>query len=347
MRTSAPYPGVYITTAVAATAPLLLGLTGWPPSLRALEVAGLMLATILSAALERQRPSSKGGATSFVIDFTALLLGGRMAATLVATFGAVLRGLAESQRRHLLVNVATAVGATQAAGYVHSWLGGTTGRFEWPWQGLPIAAAAIVYCLVTYTTLECVVPFVTRQSVNRQLLNSVARDIPDYILGAVISVLIVTAIDHEMWGLMLVATVPLVFVYRVYFRHLDRLEREQRHRDVIESLDHGICIIDIVGRVVLWNDALQRMVECPRDRAVGRSLDAALPVLGKTEFRRAASIPQFHAVLDRHHPRRQAPAGASVRQATRARRRSGRTSDSVVGGSQGLDCSGIPPRAPR
>jgi diguanylate cyclase (GGDEF)-like protein/PAS domain S-box-containing protein len=245
-----------------------------------------MLATILSAALERQRPSTKGGATSFVIDFTALLLGGRMAATLVATFGAVLRGLTESQRRHLVVNVATAVAATQAAGYVHSWLGGTTGHFEWPWQGLPIAAAAIVYCLVTYTTLECIVPFVTRQSVNRELLHNVARDTPDYILGAVISVLIVTAIDHEMWGLLLVATVPLVFVYRVYFRHLDRLEREQRHRDVIESLDHGICIIDLTGRVVLWNDALQRMVECPRDRAVGRTLDAALPVLGKTEFRR-------------------------------------------------------------
>ena len=245
-----------------------------------------MLATILSAALERQRPSSKGGATSFVIDFTALLLGGRMAATLVATFGAVLRGLAESQRRRLLVNVTTAVAATQAAGFVHSWLGGTTGHFAWPWQGLPIAAAAVVYCLVTYITLECVVPFVTRQSVNRDCLLSVVHDAPDYILGAVISVLVVSAIDHEMWGLLLVATVPLVFAYRVYFRHLDRLEREHRHRGVIESLDHGICVIDGTGRVVLWNDALQRMVDCPRDRAVGRSLDAALPVLGQTEFLR-------------------------------------------------------------
>jgi diguanylate cyclase (GGDEF)-like protein/PAS domain S-box-containing protein len=287
VRTPAPYPGVYVTTAVAASAPLLLGLTGWPPSLRAIEVAGLMLATILSAALERRRPSAKGGATSFVIDFTALLLGGSVAATLVATFGAVLRGLAESQRRQIAVNVVTAIAATQAAGFVHSWLGGTTGHFEWPWQALPIAAAAVAYCLVRYASIECVVPFLTRQSVNRQWLQSVARDAPDYILGAVISVLIVTAIDHQMWGLMLVATVPLVFVYRVYFRHLDRLERERRHRDVIESLDQGICIVDNDGRVVLWNDALQRMVECPRDRAVGRSLDAALPVLGETEFQRA------------------------------------------------------------
>jgi diguanylate cyclase (GGDEF)-like protein/PAS domain S-box-containing protein len=246
-----------------------------------------MLATILTAALERQRPSARGGATSFVIDFTALLLGGRMAATLVATFGAVLRGLAESQRRQLVVNVATAVAATQAAGFVHSWLRGTTGHFEWPWQGVPIASAALVYCLVRYTSIECVVPLLTRRSFNRQWLQCVVRDAPDYILAAVISVLIVTAIDHQMWGLLLVATVPMVFAYRVYVRHLDRLAREQRHRDVIELLDQGMCVVNNHGRVVLWNDALQRMVECPRDRALGRSLDAALPVLSKTDFQRA------------------------------------------------------------
>jgi diguanylate cyclase (GGDEF)-like protein/PAS domain S-box-containing protein len=246
-----------------------------------------MLATILIAALERQRPSARGGATSFVIDFTALLLGGSMAATLVATFGAVLRGLAESQRRQMAINAATAVAATQAAGFVHLQLEGTTGHFEWPWQGLPIGAAAIVYCLVRYTSVECVVPLLTRRTFNRQFLQCVVRDAPDYILGAVISVLIVTAIDHEMWGLLLVATVPLVFAYRVYVRHLDRLAREERHRDVIESLDQGMCVVNNQGRVVLWNDALQRMVECPRDRAVGRSLDAALPVLSKTDFQRA------------------------------------------------------------
>jgi len=289
-RTPAPYPGVYVTTAAAACAPLLLGLAGWPPSLRALEVAGLMMATILSAALERRHPSAKGGATSFVIDFTALLLGGRMAATLVATFGAVLRGLAESQRRQMAVNVLTAMAATQAAGFVHWWLGGTTGHFEWPWQGVPIAAAALAYCLVRYTSLECVVPFVTRQSVNWQWLQRVVGDAPDFILAAVISVLVVTAIDHRMWGLLLVAIVPMVFAYRVYFRHLDRLARERRHRDVIESLDEGMCVVNHDGRVVIWNDALQRMVECPRDRALGRTLEAALPVLGKTDFHRAFDV---------------------------------------------------------
>jgi len=287
VRVPAPYPGVYVTTAVAAAAPLLLGgLTEWPPPLAALEVAGLMLATILTAALERQRPSARDGATSFVIDFTALLLGGRMAATLVATFGAVLRGLAESQRRQMLVNVATAVAATQAAGFVHSWLGGTTGHFEWPWQGVPIACAAIVYCLVRHTLIEWVVPLLTRQPFKTQWLQGVAGDAPDYILAAVVSVLIVAAIDHQMWGVLLVATVPMVFAYRVYFRHLDRLAREQRHHDVIESLDQGMCVVNNEGRVVLWNDALQRLVECPRDRAVGRSLDAALPVLSNTEFQR-------------------------------------------------------------
>ena len=283
--TLSTYPGVYVTTALAVAAPLLLG--GWPPSARAFEVVGLLLAAITGAALDRRQSTTRVSATAFVVDFAALLLGGRAIATLVASFGIVLRDFAASTRRQLLADIAVVVASIQAAGFVHAHLGGTIGHFEWPWQGVPIAAAAVAYCLVRYALVECVVPFLTKQPINRSWPRLVARDFPDFILAGVVSVVVVAAIEHRLWGLLFAAAVPLVFVYRAHFRHLDRLERERRHHDVMEFLDQGVCVLDRSGRITLWNDALQRMLDCPREHALGRTLDAALPALSKTEFEQA------------------------------------------------------------
>ena len=163
---------------------------------------------------------------------------------------------------------------------------------------MPIATAAVAYCLVQYALKECVVPFVARRPVNLSWPRLVARDFPDFILAAVVSVVVVAAIEHRMWGLLFAAVMPLVFVYRAHFRHLDRLEREQRHHDVIEFLDQGICVLDRNGQITVWNEALQRIVDCPRERALGRTLDAVLPVLSKTEFQRA-----FDEALSYRRPR--------------------------------------------
>ena len=231
-RALSRYPGIYATTAIAVTAPLLLGLAGWPPSARGLEVVGLMLAAIAGALLDRRRSTTKPSAIAFVVDFAALLLGGRAMAAIVASLGVVLRSMAGSSRRRVFADVAVVVASIQSAGFVHARLGGTVGHFEWPWQGVPIATAAVVYCLVQYVLKECVVPFVARRPVNLSWPRLVARDVPDFILAAVVSVVVVAAIEHRMWGLLFAAVMPLVFVYRAHFRHLDRLEREQRHHDV-------------------------------------------------------------------------------------------------------------------
>jgi diguanylate cyclase (GGDEF)-like protein/PAS domain S-box-containing protein len=262
-----------------------------------MEFAGLMLATVLNSALEIRRPTTTRGTPmplSFVIDFAALLLAGPAAATLVAMVGVVLRGLEESQRDGVVFEIGTVVVATQAAGLAYGLLGGTTGHFQWPSHGLPIAAAAIAYCLVRFTSYECVVPFLRHQTINRSWLRSVLRGCPNYILGSVVSVVIVAAIDDRMWGLLVVAAVPLAFVYRAYLNHVTRVEREQWHWDVIESLDQGMCVVDQDGRVILWNDALQHIVGCPRERALGRSLNAALPVVGQTELPRVIDAAVAH-----------------------------------------------------
>jgi hypothetical protein len=199
------------------------------------------------------------------------LLGGRAIAAIVASLSVVLRSLAGSSRRRVLADVAVVVASIQSAGFVHARLGGTVGHLEWPWQGVPIATAAVAYCLVQYALKECVVPFVARRPVNPSWPRLVARDSPDFILAAVVSVVVVATIEHRMWGLLFAAVMPLVFVYRAHFRHLDRLEREQRHHETIEFLDQGIAS-DRNGQITVWNEALQRIVACPRARSAGRSM---------------------------------------------------------------------------
>jgi diguanylate cyclase (GGDEF)-like protein/PAS domain S-box-containing protein len=157
----------------------------------------------------------------------------------------------------------------------------------WPWQGVPLAAAVVAYCFVTSVSAEVIVPLCTRQPVNRSWPTRVLRNCPNYFIGAGVAVGLVEVIDHRMWEVLPVAAVPLYFAYRAYCAFLDRLEGEHRRREVIESLDQGMSVINTNGLVTLWNDALERIMDCPRERAVGRSLVSAVPVLAKTELLRA------------------------------------------------------------
>ena len=168
-------------------------------------------------------------------------------------------------------------------------LGGTVGHFVWPWQGVPIAAAVIAYCLVRSASAEILLPLVTRQPINRSWLTSLLRGCPNYFIGASLAVGIVEVIDHRVWEVLPVAAVPLYFAYRAYRAHMTRLDEEHRRREVIESLDQGMSVLDTNGRITLWNDALERIMDCPRQRALGRSLTAAVPALGKTDLPRAIS----------------------------------------------------------
>ena len=158
--------------AIAIGAGVLLGFADWPQPHRTLEFSGLILAAILTSALAMQQSTTKDWATmppSFVIDFTSLLLLGPTATMLVATAGTVTQRLTDSQRSHasrrMLSKAATVMAATQAAGFAHRALGGTMGHFIWPVQGVPIAAAVVVYCFVKSASAEIIVPLFTKQPV--------------------------------------------------------------------------------------------------------------------------------------------------------------------------------------
>jgi len=80
--------------------------------------------------------------------------------------------------------------------------------------------------------------------------------------------------------------VPMFFAYRMYKAHLDGLSEEEHRREIVDALDHGICVLDNEGRITLWSDAAVRILECPRERAIGKSLTAAVRALEKTELPR-------------------------------------------------------------
>src|SRR6266851_8088746 len=289
-----PRPSVVVFAAIAVGAGVLLGFAGWPQPDRTLEFSSLILAAILTSALAMQRSPTQDWATtppSFVIDFTSLLLLGPDATMLVATAGMVTQELTDSQRSHpprrMILNAATVLVAIQAAGFAHRALGGTMGHFVWPWQGLPIAAAVVAYCFVKGASAEVIGPLFMRQPFNRSWPKSILLGCPNYVIGASLAVGFVEVIDNRMWEVLPVAAVPLYFAYRAYCAYVNRLEEEHRRREVIESLDQGMSVVDSNGRVTLWNDALERILGCPRERALGRSIVDAVPVLGKSDLLRA------------------------------------------------------------
>jgi diguanylate cyclase (GGDEF)-like protein/PAS domain S-box-containing protein len=283
-----------IQTSVDQLTGAFAGLGDWAQLERILEFSALILAAILASAVAKLRTRTWDWATmppSFVIEFASLLLFGPNATMLVVAAQAITQWRVDRQRalplRPLLVNSATVIVAIQAAGFAHLSLGGTMGGYAWPWQGVPIAAAVIVYCLVTSGSAEIVVPFIASQPINRSWPQSMLRGCSSYFIGASLAVGLVEVIDHRMWEVVPVAAVPLYFACRAYAAHVNRLEEEHRRREVIDSLDQGMSVVDGRGMVTLWNDVLERILGCPRERALGRSLVDAAPALAKTELPRA------------------------------------------------------------
>ena len=55
----------------------------------------------------------------------------------------------------------------------------------------------------------------------------------------------------------------------------------------LDSLDQGMSVVDSSGVITLWNDTLERILDCPRHRALGHPVAVAVPGLSKSELPRA------------------------------------------------------------
>ena len=288
------------SSVVAAGAIFIAALTcgivaGWPIARQPLEFPGLILAAILTSALRIQQSAMKDRAImppSFLINFGSLLLFGPEVALLVAAVGALTSGFVASERAYplsrSLLEIPIVLIATLVAGLTYQPLG-ASGGLGWPWKGVPIAAAVVGYHLAQGALAEVVVPFLTRQPINRLWLKTALRGCSTYLVGASVAVGIVEAINHRMWEVLPVAGVSLFFAFRTYSDYVARLEEEHRRREVIDSLEQGLSVVDLDGRIALWNDALERILDCSRESALGRSLVEAMPVLGWTDLPRAVS----------------------------------------------------------
>ena len=183
------------------------------------------------------------------------------------------------------MNVVTVAAATQAAGFAHIALGGTLGHFEWPMQGIPLAAAlvAVLFRQSRVGRVRAAAAAGNSPS-TRSWPARIVLDAPIYFTGAGVAVGLVEIIDHRVWALLPVAAIPLYCALRTYSDYVGRLDAEHRRREVIESLDQGMCVVDNGGRLTLWNDSLERIVGVRSELALGDSLVGAMPALGRLNF---------------------------------------------------------------
>jgi diguanylate cyclase (GGDEF)-like protein/PAS domain S-box-containing protein len=293
MGTHPRHVGLFVFAALITSAVVLLGILGWPQPNRVLEFSGLIVAAVLTSVLAVQRPEASDRGMmplAFVIHFASLLLFGPHVAMLVIAAGVAAHLLADSPGTRpldrTLVNATTTLVAIQLAGLVHGMFGGTRGHFVWPWQGLPIGFAVATYALAHSALTEIVVPLVTGRPINRWWPSSVIRDCPHHMIGAGLAIGLIEIIDHQLWEFLPVAALPLFFAHRAYCSHVSQIEYEHRSLEAIESLDQGIAVVDGRGFVTLWNHALEYMVNCSRDHALGRTLLESVPVLQNSGLQR-------------------------------------------------------------
>ena len=282
-----------VCAAVGGGAFVVPDFLGWPPTPAAIAFCALTLTNVLLAALTR--PASPEDWTTvrpgFVIELAALLLLGPSAGVIVCAAGAIVRVLGESPGRSspadMLLPTTAPLLALEATAFMHVGLGGTIGSFAWPWQGLPIAAAIAAYCVVLSTSVEIALPWLSARPVSRSWPASVLGGYPTYLTAAGLAVVVVELIQRQLWTVGLVAVVPIYFLYRAYADHIERGEQEYRCQEALASLDHGVSMVDDTGVVTLWNHALQKLLGCPAERALGQTLWGVVPVLAETELPRA------------------------------------------------------------
>lgn len=296
---------------LAATVVILAGLflswLVWPQPGLEIEFACLVLAAGVTSLPVFQSPLRDwpGLRLPFIAEFTSLLIFGAHPTMLVAACGLITGDLSGPQRCDApwrrLARGATVLTALQAAGWTFTALGGTLNQLVWPWQAVPIAAAALAYCVVTSASADILVPLCARRPIGRAWNwwpKRLVRDCPVHVLGASVAVGLVEMIAQHRWDVLAIAAVPLFLAYLVYCDYENRLQQVHRGSVAFDALDDGVCILDRTGRVTLWTDALARILGCASDRAMGSLLSVAVPALGGTPLQRA-----LEEVATSHTPR--------------------------------------------
>ena len=291
-------PTLSSRSTVAALAAIFVGamavarLAGWVEPDRLVELSGFVVAAMLTAGLRVQAPATTDRTImppAFVIVFMSLMLFGPHVATCLAVAATLTSALVTTRTSwvQLLIDAGIIIAATEGAGLAYQSIGAVPGAMAWPWLAAPIAGAVVAYHLAQGILANVVVPLVARRSIDRSWPKLALAGCPVYLLGAGVAAALVAAIDRQMWDLAPVIAALLFFAYRTYADYVQRLQEDHRRNEVIDHLEQGMSVLDRDGRVTLWNDALERLLHCSSDRALGRPLTDAVPALARTELPRA------------------------------------------------------------
>ncbi len=228
---------------------------------------------------------------TFVVDLTALLLLGTGAGVIVSAACTVTRLLGESPGRsrpaEMLLPATAPLLALEAAAFTHLALGGTIGSFAWPWQAVPIAAAVLAYCLVLSAVFEIALPLLSSRPLTASWPAVVLAGCPSYLTAAGLAVATVELIERRMWTVALVASSRCTSSTGVRRSPRAATTRKTAARTRWRRSTTACRWSIQAGIVTLWNHALERLLGCPADRALGQPLWSVVPVLSETELPRA------------------------------------------------------------
>ena len=293
MRSLPIWARVYVVGIIAAATALLAAFATLPPRGELRLFVGLTAATIAASAFKLRLPTARGRATmsvSFVIDFASLLLLGPHVTVLVAGIGAISQSVVRVTHRspihQILVNVGSLVLTVEAAGAVYLLTGGEVAPLNWTRDATPIVAAVTAYFFVNSAAVAGVIGLTTRQRFRRVWQDGFLWAAPTYFVGAAVSAVIAQVGATRMWDFLPLAAVPAYVTYRAHRTFAGRIEEEHRHREVIESLNEGMAVVQSDGHIALWNDAIERIMGVARQDAVGRTLTEAVPELADTSLPR-------------------------------------------------------------
>jgi len=281
--------------------------------------AAAAVAAGLFTVIEPQRSVADSGGLMrlpFVAALTTLFFFGPTAMTFVAVLATAAQLITNPPDTHRLrrsvLDIVTAAAAAQAAALAHAILGGSTVPLQWPWQGVPLAGAVLAYCVVTTAVADVLSPLATGSEPERRWPTQALRGVPGHVIGAAIAVTLAELASRGAWLLLPLVALPLYFAWNAYRRSMEHDGAQARRLDVVESADHGVCLVDDSGVVRQWNDTLAALLECPVPRAVGLTLAELTPALAASAVP-AAVLETLRTRTPRTLPR------VSIRTATQQR----------------------------
>src|SRR3954452_15649522 len=288
-------PNLQSRSTIAALASVFAGailfprIAGWAQPDQIVELTMLVLAAMAAACLRVQAPATADRTImppAFVAIVLALLRFGPHVAMCVAAAATLTAGLVtrRSDRLALLIDTVVSAAAAQGAGLAYQSMGAVSLLSQWPWLAVPIATAVVAYHVTQGFLAEIAAPMVMRRPINRSWPRRALAGLPVYLLGAGVAAAFAAVIDRRMWDIAPVAAAALFPAYCTYADYVHRLQEDHRRREVIDHLEQGMSVLDGAGRVTLWNDALERLLHCSTEAALGRLLTEAGPALSRSDL---------------------------------------------------------------